>query len=361
MASFLNSQICSIHRDLRAEERVINRERKQKQKYCAYRGVKPSWVGQKYYDLVVVKEEVIQFTKSRKTRKFYPSVVVEHELSDDLDRVVATPLPFSSWYAAAYIAQAIAEKRIAEHIPKYISYTPQHTDIDTLEAPLTLSRLPQQCAVSPANLHNSRLKLKLRVWTKRDNFEQKDFFIGGPDRRHHRGKRRVREKHLQKWNEHDLQRDNRSHATLAHDIDEENFSMLNWASTIRSDPKGSLSDTVFWDPGFEGHNILLFGEEEPGTDELVRARLAGEVDECPAYRIRGAVLERQHSASSITEEDSSSLVAELWDEFAWSLNSSEIIFVNRDDTDSLVDVDKLSDLADAFEDWDMVSEPPSPI
>lgn len=359
MASFFDSQFSSSsHRDLRAEERAVNRERKQKQKYYAYRGVKPSWVGQHYYDLIVVREENVDFKRNRKTKKFCSSVVVEHELPIRLDDVLSRQLPFYQSYAAAYITHAINE-----NTEKHKYLTPLNTNTETLVESADLTALFRQCAVSGADLKGLRVKLKVRIWTKRDNFCQKEFFVGGPDVRHHRGKRRVRERHCKKRTEHDQQRDNRSHAIQRRAVEEANFTVPDKWGCVWGDPEAqdSMSNTIFWDYGNAGHNIWEYGEEEPGTDDLIRARLAGETDQSPAYHMRWTALQRQAAAPTITEGGESSFDDELWDDFALSLNSSEIIFVQRDETEGLVDVDALSDLADAFDDWDLVSDSSSPV
>ncbi|KAK5093417.1 hypothetical protein LTR70_004777 [Exophiala xenobiotica] len=223
-----NEPAAPTHVDLRSAEKAANRLRKQKQKYYAYRGVHPSWVGRQYYALTLVSEEPVAFpknknkNKSKKTKRLHPTAVVETEHEALLDELLTKPYSLTSMTLPGSIHQAIAEAHAAGYTtthpdhkhetstaPADNAYADTDTDTDTIDAPMSLARLtetwhypskstsnlispPPSPSLPGTNTPRFKLKLKVKTWTKRDNFEHKEYFSAGPDRRHSKS-RRVRE------------------------------------------------------------------------------------------------------------------------------------------------------------------------
>jgi len=200
------------HADLRSSEKAANRQRKQKQKYYAYRGVHPSWVGQQYYTLTLVSEEPLALAANQKTTQPHPPAVVETEHEDLLNKLLKRQHSLIDMTLPGSILQAVAEARAAGYTPTHpASKHERHTsgsahtdtDIDTITnaAPISLTRLTETLHDTDLSEHQPhlpttppkyRLKLKVATWTKHDNFAHKERFIVGPDRRHSRS-RRIRE------------------------------------------------------------------------------------------------------------------------------------------------------------------------
>jgi len=221
-----NEPAAPTHVDLRSAEKAANRLRKQKQKYYAYRGVHPSWVGRQYYALTLVSEEPVAFpknkNKNKKTKRLHPTAVVETEHEALLDELLTKPYSLTGMSLPGSIHQAIAEAHAAGYTttqpdhkhetstaPADNAYADTDTDTDTIDAPMSLARLtktwhypsksastlisqPPSPSLPGTNTTRFKLKLKVKTWTKRDNFEHKEYFSAGPDRRHSKS-RRVRE------------------------------------------------------------------------------------------------------------------------------------------------------------------------
>lgn len=192
------------HADLRSSEKAANRQRKQKQKYYAYRGVHPSWIGQQYYTLTLVSEEPLALAANQKTKQPHAPAVVETEHEDLLNQLLKRQHSLIDMTLPGSIHQALAEARAAGYTPahptsKHERHTAGSADTDTLTtaAPISLTRLTETLhGIAPPehqpHLPKYKLKIKVATWTKHDNFAHKEHFIVGPDRRHSRS-RRIRE------------------------------------------------------------------------------------------------------------------------------------------------------------------------
>ncbi|KAJ9662465.1 hypothetical protein H2198_001354 [Neophaeococcomyces mojaviensis] len=198
-----------MHRDIRSREKALNRRRKQSQKYYGYRGVKPSWVGQKYYTLAFVPiEDTKAATKLKHTRGTRASHKKDvsnprangfHDTDECLlDEVIMTKFEdgFENWiwntfYYDNYINLCASEARgnkTLTHAPVTLSSL-ESTLRDSQDPTETIPKLPA----------DQKIVFTLATWTKQDNFAQKETGIYPLDRRHHRGKR-YREKCSRKWN-----------------------------------------------------------------------------------------------------------------------------------------------------------------
>lgn len=203
------------HRDLRSCQKALHRQRKQSQKYYGYRGVKPSWVGQKYYTFVLVPNKdskTLPNIKSTSTTRVSRNIDVcdlQSKRFQPRDAHVSdenTPIKlydkFGDWawktlyhdnYAALCVAEARAKGTLT-HAPAALS---------SLECALrNLDYFPDTASAIPAS---QKVVLTLETWTKQDNFAQKDIGIYPLCSRHHRGKK-YREKGCRKENVKKLRR-----------------------------------------------------------------------------------------------------------------------------------------------------------
>lgn len=254
------------HRDLRAQEKADNRIRKQKQKYYGYRGVKPSWVGQEYYNVTLVTENTVSWMKSRKTKPktFHPAVVIEKELPTGLPELLPSYVSWGMRFLDPYIHLAVAEARgNSKNIhPERIheALTPSYADVDTIEAPNSLARVPEDLNKIMSKFpSDARWKLKVRTWTKKDSFKNKDFFTGGPDIRHSRS-RRFRERRCQKWNLRSLQRNTKAGEPFRDEVDNRQFYQVidqcEEYDALRETRPGELRDLELYTVSYaymEGH------------------------------------------------------------------------------------------------------------
>lgn len=209
-----------IHRDLRSYEKALNRQRKQSQKYYGYRGVKPSWVGQKYYTLVLTPngntETHTKPTHNHNTRNSRDKEVFNQQIqrSDTIDQPLinqntSTDLrhelgywPWSVFYHENSVQLCIAEARANN------SLTHAPTALSNLESTLRYNQQYTSYIKHPLS-PNHTITLALKTWTKEDNFTIKDIGIYPLDRRHHHGKK-YREKASMKYNVAHLRRDAKS-------------------------------------------------------------------------------------------------------------------------------------------------------
>ncbi|KAK5072953.1 hypothetical protein LTR64_000638 [Lithohypha guttulata] len=123
------------------------------------------------------------------------------------------------------------------------------------------------------------------------------------------------------------------------DIQEADWTQPDKLGFIEGDPE--LCDTVYWDCGFDGHNILLYGEHDPEGEVEVQAILAGRLDTSPAYTLRHIW----------EEEDAPSFSGSgFWDAFEHSLGSSGVVVRDDDAQSTMSDFDKMSDFPGAFPD-----------
>lgn len=336
----------SRQRDLRSPSKAKDRYRKQKQKYYAHRAVHPSWVGQPYYTLVPVTEETVSWAKEKRTHRFHAAEVIEIEHQDLADMMRCNvAFPFSDTLDSI-IEHAISEirnpltprERTFYADGRHVAYTPDFDRVHTLEAPRALSVIDRTIFSAGRRMpwpENVRFKLKICQWTKQDNFDHKERFTWGPDRRHHKS-RRIREKGLQKWTLSCLGRktkqksaEERAAAQAADDCAEDREVLASWAS-----PE-------------DGCELCKDGAAHQVQVEIATSppSMADEDDEEP---------------QSATSEGS---LSETFSLLESQLSSSAVVIQvggGEDDTDSLVDVDALSDIDGAFYEldleWEIVSD-----
>lgn len=217
-----------FHRDFRSPSVPEQRRRKDTVKYYSYRAVHPSWVGQQYYTIHLVSSTIHTLKIKPKSLQHEAAAVhVTHVTEKDEPALLETLTEsrslwsyFNPWWLPSQVHLAVAQAKVAD-IDSYPVVVPntQTTpinsdslfDIDDPKNPRSIERIPIDPPAPypdtmPDNLH---LKLRLNTWTKKDNYDTKSFYTWGPDRRHHHGKRKVREKHLQKWNDKTLGRGQR--------------------------------------------------------------------------------------------------------------------------------------------------------
>lgn len=152
--------------------------------------MKSSWEGQPYYNLSLISTE----TTAKDKRKQSNRNVTDHDESELLTSLI-DPSGFWSRFALRnYIEAALSEAR--GHIAPS---SDAESALPNVPLPDLLELLKTQ-APNIAIPDNLTLKLKVSVWTKQDTFADKEYNIWPLDVRHHRGKRRIREKHLEKWN-----------------------------------------------------------------------------------------------------------------------------------------------------------------
>lgn len=350
------------YRDFRAQERADNRIRKQKQKYYGYRGVKTSWVGQQYYDITLVSEDTIGDS------------VMEREHSEELQDILENHQSCALlwWYIPAHIEMAVHELKTSD----------TNVTLDALPSAIDIRSALEELAVQ-----NPHMKLKVRTWTKQDNFSQKESFINGPDRRHSRGKRRIRERHLQKWHSRDLGRNMRSQTRTLRHCEYEKYNEAYWRREDEAVGIGGCCEICVAAPsvveqiGFEDIDEEIERREDPSWDEDEDDTLDPVyLDHYPwstfdwrnhffrrqieLYATRFVVSRRMHkSIYTPIESEAGDDEGEFWVDFARSLSSSEIVIAPRigEDTDgesTFSDFDDMSDLVEAIVEieWDVLSQ-----
>ena len=366
--------LSTSHADLRSSEKAANRLRKQKQKYYAYRGVHPSWVGQLYYTLTLVSEETVTDGKRNKQKKSHATAVVENEHEALLEKILSRQDFPTSMTLASSIHQAISETRASRSTATNSAHghetlSPQHSPSATLEAPTSFTQLTQSWEHNAeplsdllAQIPNSRLKLKLKPWTKRDNFEQKEFFSSGPDRRHSKS-RRIREWNSQHYDIRRLGRAARQQAAQRRDVEEEKEQAVHGVSIEQ------LLDGWGWNGDVFEYNPAIFTRTGPGpwitwvpgpdaSDDVT----ADDDDDADADADADAQEGNEDTTEAVDER------SEVLSMLESLLASSEIVIVARprsdvhgDDDSSVgfdLDYDNMSDLADAVADieWEILSD-----
>ena len=371
------------HADLRSAEKAANRVRKQTQKYYGYRAVHPSWVGQQYYDLTLVSEEPVTLPKHQRRTEPDALGVVETE-HEDLMNKLTDKLDFSIyWSLISFIHHAIVEAQTSgqdtatiqtehEHETSTMNDTANDTTEDTTGhtydattslAPLTHTYpLSTVLAGTNTNPPTHKLKLKLKTWTKADNFNLKEHFSGGPDIRHSKP-RRIRERSS---NHYDIVRlgrgqkqrggvvregrEGKEYAALAR----ENERWQPWlypekGRVIACCETWSLAQCCPWCMQFPQE----FGEDEGG-------------DEREGVDWRRDIADKAYGEEIYAGDDVADERSEALSMFESLLASSEIVIVSRprseagdddDDDSSSVGFDDMSDLADSIVDveWEMLS------
>lgn len=406
-----NEPLAPTHVDLRSAEKAANRLRKQKQKHYAYRGVHPSWVGRQYYTLTLVSEEPVTFpkNKNKKTKRLHSTPVVETEQEAILDELLTKPYSLTSMTLPGAIHHAIAEARAAGYTPthpdhKHETHTAsaEHayadTGTDTIDAPMSLARvtgtwhyssnskpISQPPSPSLPSPNTPRFKLKLKTWTKRDNFEHKEYFSAGPDRRHSKS-RRVREWRSQHVEMQRLGRTARQRGAAGRAMREEGEEMVvrgwdrNWSGNgdvfeydcakyarprwpgrimYLEELGGEDDDAEIESNGNAGRSVSVGswlhptwhvessddgdGDDTAGVDDQAEIQVEGREDE--------DIGDERFGTLSMVMSMLESLLA-----------SSEIVVVSRPraDADADIDVMSKSDLTDVVADidieWDMLSD-----
>lgn len=355
--------------DLRSPEKAANRLRKQKQKYYAYRGVHPSWVGQQYYTLTLVSEEPVRLSRTRKRKHVHTTAVVEPEHETILDDLLSRQDSLTTMMTAPSIHHAIAEARATGHNATHTenntdTYSADYAIATTLEAPTSLTQLAgywqhnayfQSVPALPNPDHpthvNMNLKLKLKTWTKRDNFEQKTYFSSGPDTRHSRG-RRIRRDYTQRWENRMVER-----AMLRRGLRD---NAIETPSDVEAmDICDCGCDWREWLDNWEELKDLVEGED--GTARVCETT--------SAYHWWSGALDREMEVEgeSNTEQETTDERSEVFSVLESLLSSSEIVVVSRSQSQSYVDWDDdggsvglndISDLVGALDEveWDVVSD-----
>lgn len=348
-----------IYADLRSAEKAANRLRKQKQKYYAYRGAHPSWVGQQYYTLTLVSEEPATFRTSKEWKTHHATAVVETEHETLLDQLLRKQNIFTSMTLPPTIQHAVAEARTTGHnMPhsehRHETLTPDYSAADTIEAPTSLTQLAdawqqntEALGTFPEVNGDARFKLKIKKWTKRDNFEQKEHFSGGPDRRHSRS-RRIREWNSQHYEIRRLGRAMRQRGTTRRGIEEDQQLALP-SAVLALDVCGCWVET---------------GERCNVMDSELDSYTATDVDALPASETRDTAAAFDVGVENDDRQDKTSEALSMLESL---LASSEIVIVSSarsdvdldvDDDCSSIDFDNMSDLADVIADieWEMLSD-----
>lgn len=214
-------------RDLRATSRGQLRDRKQKEKYYRYRASKPSTIGKSCYTLTMTKPErgsdgVITSTK-RCAKPKYPSVSREYEDCAALKKVAKKTLYLVGLNTSDIVVMAASS---ADRVRRR-SRTPVPVDGALLPSnalDLALEEFHRRASemrvwnmawyvLSRENL-DARLRLKVRKWTKRDNYENRTNFHNSYyiAHRHHSRKLGCEGKRYKKMTLRQLGRDTKSNS-----------------------------------------------------------------------------------------------------------------------------------------------------
>lgn len=366
-----------LHKDFRSSSVPNKRRRKTLTKYYSFRAVHPSWVGQSYYTLQLVSSTVhtariAPKKPQQETPDFYITHIVEREEPALLETLRRDHPGWYSFHPLAllpevHIAIAQAKNADPDSYPIVLS-EPDFIEPDDLTDPPNIERVPIEPpgAYPPTMPDNLHLKLRLKIWTKTDNYENSTNFWWGPDRRHHRGKRRVREKHLQKWNEKCLGRGMREpQRQLRWEIDSSyTYGVLDVGSwpCRRWDSWVSGVDTTYWD--WDDENWLGTGwwdddgevaDEECGWGD----RWTERVDQVEViYKVsqwRQLWCDYEGMAEMEGSEDEG-------EEDTFSVGSDVVILERVTNEEVDMDLDMMSDLAEVLvdEEWDVLSYTSSP-
>lgn len=219
------SELFDQYRDFRSGQKAINRERKQSQKYYGYRGVKPSWIGQKFYTLVVLPTEETEINshsdlhpRSRQSNiavrrpKYLSQFENENEIQQP--RELRDLYPNTIWtsiYHNNYVSLGASEACANDSL----DCVPQTLTLlnDDLADPLNYWNGDSSDRSFPKIMPNTTVALATRTWTKQDNFAMKEFGIWPLDRRHHRGKKHREKKSMKEFGAKERRRKHRIHHT----------------------------------------------------------------------------------------------------------------------------------------------------
>lgn len=363
------------YRDFRSPAVPKQRRKEKRAKYYHYRAVHPSWIGQKYYTLRVVSSTIHTVrvkpnTLRYETPIFHVTHVIEKEeplLFEQLNHSSSPWVYYRPLWLPSQTHEAVAQARAAD-VNSYPIVVPdprttpcniaKQIDHEDSNDPRSLERVPiDPPAPFPDNMpDNLHLKLQVKTWTKQDNFADKEYFTGGPDRRHHRGKRRVREKRHQKWHEKELGRGQKQcsrfrkneiagYEQYEYKIWDENFESADYL--LEALGSASMDDaTIWWDCGWPGSNWRDIDGDAWSEDEHW-------ID---IYTERFDHLELLYKVVDWRRMNCDYEGMAEYEDDTVSVGSGVIVLQRIVDVDD--DVDAMSDLAEviAQEEWDMLSE-----
>lgn len=355
-----------LHRDFRSPSIPKQRRCKTSNKYYSYRAVHPSWVGQSYYTLHLVSSTVHTVRVGpQNSRNRTPHICVTHVTEQDEPALLETLRQDHGWHSfhplwlesEIHVAVAQAKHVNVESYPIVVSDSGLAASEDP-ENPRNIERISinPPSAYPPTMPDNLHLKLRVRKWTKKDNYTDATKFWCGPDRRHSRGKRSYRERHLQKWNEKELGRGMRERTTR-----------LKWERTescrYNYEPRYtkvwdnwmSDCDTTYWD--MDSENWLGTGWWDDDGYEADEGEWHG------GYH----AVEREDEADVIYKV---SQWRQLWCDYegmaemegceveddTFSVGSDVVVLEHIVDLDA--DLDMMSDVAEVLvqEEWDVVPD-----